>query len=64
MTHTYLRMSAGDYQIGQWLRHPEGYDRFNELFSVATLQQAFAAVNMLNGGFMPPINDFPVKERA
>lgn len=48
--HTYLRRDENNYDIGQWLRHRDGYDRFQTLFTVPSLKQAFTAVNTLNGG--------------
>jgi hypothetical protein len=48
--HTYIKQSDIEYNIGMWLLHPEGYHRFNILFTVPNLKQAFTAVNMLNGG--------------
>lgn len=48
--HTYLKMSEDRYEIGQWLINQKGYHHFSRLFSVPNLKQAFAAVNMLNGG--------------
>lgn len=50
MSHTYLRMSEGEYQVGLWLINREGHHQFTQLFSVPSLRQALAAVNMLNGG--------------
>jgi hypothetical protein len=50
MTHTYLKRDDGKYDVGQWLRRPDGYDSFKTLFTVPSLKQAFTAVNMLNGG--------------
>jgi hypothetical protein len=48
--HTYLRLGENEYEIGQWLMRPDGYHKFNGLFTVPSLKQAMVAVNMLNGG--------------
>jgi hypothetical protein len=61
--HTYLRQEDGSYDIGQWLIHPEGYHRFNTLFSVPSLKQAMVAVNMLNGGTRISVEVLHLKEK-
>lgn len=49
--HTYLKRPNGSYTIGQWLPDVNGITAFKSpLFDVATLQDALAAVNMMNGG--------------
>jgi hypothetical protein len=48
--HTFLKMEPGDYHVGLWLQRPDGLTSFHALFAVKTLIDAFAAVNILNGG--------------
>jgi hypothetical protein len=61
--HTYLKRDEDVYEVGQWLRHPEGYDRFQALFAVPSLKQAFHAVNSLNGGRQINIDNLHIVER-
>ena len=61
--HTYLKMNEDIYAVGQWLRHSEGYDQFQALFTVPSLKQAFHAVNSLNGGRQINIDNLDLIER-
>lgn len=63
MMHTYLKRAEDQYEVGQWLRHPEGYDRFQALFTVPSLKQAFTAVNTLNGGTRVSVDALHLEEK-
>lgn len=61
--HTFLRTSGGDYDIGLWLPRQDGLTTFNTLFTVPSLRQAFAAVNMLNGGTRMSLDALQLTEK-
>jgi hypothetical protein len=63
MTHTYLKQDDGKYDVGLWLRRPDGYDSFRTLFTVPSLGQALTAVNMLNGGARVATDALHLKEQ-
>lgn len=63
MTHTYLRRTEDNYEVGQWLINPSGYHEFHTLFAVPSLKQAFISVNMLNGGTRISPEVLHLKER-
>jgi hypothetical protein len=50
VTHTFLKRNERDYTVGQWLRAPEGFDRFEPLVSVTTMRGAIRLAALLNGG--------------
>jgi hypothetical protein len=63
MTHTYLKFKEDQYGVGQWLINREGHHQFSTLFFVPSLKQAFAAVNMLNGGTRVATDALHIREK-
>jgi hypothetical protein len=63
MTHTYVKFEEDRYGVGQWLINREGFHSFVPIFYVPSLKQAFAAVNMLNGGTRVATDALHIREK-